>query len=76
MQDIGAIRRALKDASPFDIFLISFVALPFVLTAWITVFKDLGHGERMLQRFVYGVVGFYAAWTVVMVILTRKEKRL
>jgi hypothetical protein len=76
MQDISSIRKALKEASLYDILLISFVALPFVLSAWLSVFKDLGYQSRALRGVLWAVVGIYLVGTFTMVIGTRKEKRL
>jgi hypothetical protein len=76
MQDFSSIRKALKEASLHDILLISFVALPFVLSAWLSVFKDLGYRSGALRGIVYAVIGIYLVGTATMVIGTRKEKRL
>lgn len=35
------ILKTLKNASPFDIFLISFIALPFVFDAWLKILEKI-----------------------------------
>jgi len=42
--DPKSIITTLKEASPLDLFLISFIALPFVFDAWIDVLEKLDFG--------------------------------
>lgn len=42
--DAKTILNTLKEASPFDLFLVSFIALPFVFEAWIEVLDTLKFG--------------------------------
>jgi hypothetical protein len=48
--DPRSILTALKEASPFDLFLVSFLLLPFVFQAWIEVLEalDVAGGWRWL----------------------------
>lgn len=39
--DLKGILHTIKEASPFDIFLISFIALPFVFEAWLRILEKL-----------------------------------
>ena len=43
--DPRTILKTLKEASPFDIFLISFLLLPFVVDSWLDVIEKLGFGD-------------------------------
>jgi hypothetical protein len=57
-----SILRAIKRASSFDIFLISFVALPFVFNAWLGIAEKLAFSEKtkvwlMLPVLLLYVVG-------------------
>mgnify|MGYP000344223061 CR=1 FL=1 len=42
--DPNTILKTLKKASPFDLFLVSFIALPFVFESWIEVLEKLEFG--------------------------------
>jgi hypothetical protein len=53
--------------------LISFIALPFVLSAWLAVFKDLGYGAREQKFFVLAIVGIYLVAIAAMVVRTHRR---
>ena len=42
--DPKTILKTLKEASPFDLFLVSFLLLPFVFDAWVGVLEKLEFG--------------------------------
>ena len=64
--DPKTILRTIKEASPFDLFLISFVLLPFVFDAWVDVLEKLKFG--LCAK--YWSLGFVLAGYIVGVILT------
>jgi len=51
--DPRTVLHTLKEASPFDLFLISFLLLPFIADAWLGVIDDLG----LKQDFQYHGLG-------------------
>ena len=60
--DPKTILDTLKKASPLDLFLVSFIALPFVFEAWIDVLDKLQAGQQaktvsLLLVFIAYVVG-------------------
>jgi hypothetical protein len=73
MKDFGSILKLLKEASPVDVFIISFVALPFVLNAWLTILKELGCQAKLLVILL--VIVAYFVGIVGMVVGTTKEKK-
>lgn len=76
MKDFSAIVKLIKEASPFDIFLVSFVSLPFVLSAWLTIWKELGYQACQMRCFLFIVIFFYTVGIVVMSVgMIRKKKR-
>lgn len=56
--DPKTILDVLKQASPFDIFLISFFGLPFIAEAWLAVFADLMEAQ---QPYLWGSLGLIIA---------------
>ena len=56
--DPKTILKTLKEASPFDLFLISFIALPFVFKGWMEV----------LDKLEFGLCGKY--WSLVIILLS------
>jgi len=74
--DPKTILRTIKEASPFDLFLISFLLLPFVFDAWVDVLEKLKFG--LCAK--YWSLGFVLAGYIVGVILmlvgnSRKKSR-
>ena len=49
------VLNALKEASPLDLFLLSFIALPFVFDAWLTVLEKLEF-ELCAQLWILGII--------------------
>ena len=62
--DPKTILKTLKEASPFDLFLISFLLLPFVFDAWVSVLERLEFGLSakfwslgiVLTGYIFGVI--------------------
>jgi len=75
MKDFSSILKLLKEASPFDVFLISFIALPFVLSAWLTIFEELGCQAKQLLIPLVAVIAVYFAGICGMVVGTTREKK-
>lgn len=53
--DPKTILKTLKETSPFDLFLISFLLLPFVCDAWLSVIDKLGL-EQCARYYGLGIV--------------------
>jgi len=75
MKESSSILKLLKEASPFDIFLISFIALPFVLSAWLTILEELGYQAKQLLIPLVAVIVTYFVSIGVMVVGTTREKK-
>lgn len=69
------ILKTLKEASPFDIFLISFIALPFVFEAWLRILKALEVGLNAKYLSLGLILLAYVAGIISMLIGANKEKR-
>ena len=69
--DPKTILRTLKEASPFDLFLVSFLLLPFVFGAWMVVLDKLEAGLTVkywalgiiLVAYIVGVVSMLVGST-------------
>ncbi|WP_305910345.1 hypothetical protein Q9L42_000015 (plasmid) [Methylomarinum sp. Ch1-1] len=73
--DPKTILKTLKEASPFDLFLISFIALPFVFEAWLRILEKLELGLcAMYWSFVIVLLG-YIVGVVAMLVGSNREKR-
>lgn len=73
--DAKTILKILKEASPFDIFLISFIALPFVFEAWLRILEQLELGLTARIWSLGFVLVAYTAGIVAMLVGTNREKR-
>jgi len=73
--DPKTILNTLKDASPFDLFLVSFIALPFVFDAWMGVLDKLEFG-LCGKYWSFGVILLaYIIGVVSMLIGTNRQKK-
>src|SRR5947209_9221979 len=76
MKEIDPLLKFLKEASIFDIFLISFLLLPFVFASWVTIFKELGYSPSSILIFLIGIGLLYILFVILMLIgMNRKKKR-
>ena len=66
---------ALKEASPFDLFLISFLLLPFVFDAWLGVTEKLQWGETAKVGALGVVLVFYVVGVVAMLQGSSRARR-
>jgi len=66
IKEISSILDLVKQSSVFDLFLISFLALPFVLQAWINILKDLGNSPSQMLVGVIVVIIAYILGIVIM----------
>jgi hypothetical protein len=74
--DTKTIITSLKEASPFDIFLVSFLILPFVLDAWVSLLSELGvEGSSRDWSLVAVVVAYVLGVAAVFVGNSRVKKR-
>jgi hypothetical protein len=64
--DPRTILKTLKEASPFDLFLISFLLLPFVFDAWLGVADRLQWGGSARNWTLALVLAFYVVGVVAM----------
>lgn len=70
------ILKAVKEASPFDLFLISFLLLPFVFNAWLGVLEKLDVTTEAKICSLAAVVIFYVIALLAMLAgSTRARKR-
>ena len=73
--DAKTILKILKEASPFDIFIISFIALPFVFEAWLRILDKLELGLTARYWSLGIVLVAYIAGIVTMLMGSTREKR-
>lgn len=67
MEKISDILNTIKRATAFDLFLISFFALPFVFSAWLDICTKLNWGKAektwslvvLLALYIFGVILMY-----------------
>ena len=57
--DPNSILKSLKEASPFDIFLISFLLLPVVVDAWINIMMYMTFEQRKIDFGIAAVILAY-----------------
>ena len=73
--DARTILKVLKEASPFDIFLISFIALPFVFEAWLRILEKLEFGLCAKYWSLGIVLVAYIIGIVSMLVGANKQKQ-
>ena len=73
--DPKTILKTLKEASPFDIFLISFIALPFVFDAWLRILEKLEFGLCAKYWSLAIVLIAYVVGIVAMLVGSNRGKR-
>lgn len=72
--DSKTILKTLKEASPFDLFLVSFIALPFVFEAWIEVLEKLELGLCAKYWSLAIVLVAYIIGVVSMIVGSNRQK--
>lgn len=73
--DTKTILNILKQASPFDIFLISFIALPFVFQAWLEVLEKLNTSDTLKAWSLLVILLAYILGIFMMIIGVNKNKK-
>ncbi|MCW9059924.1 MAG: hypothetical protein OQL11_13735 [Gammaproteobacteria bacterium] len=73
--DPKTILKTLKEASPLDLFLISFLALPFVFEAWLRILEKLEFGLCAQYWSLSIVLIAYILGVVAMLIGSNNEKK-
>ena len=72
----AVILKAVKEASPFDLFLISFLLLPFVFNAWLGILDKLQATQSQKVWSLVAVLVLYIVGLVTMLVgSTRTRKR-
>ena len=69
------ILKALKEASPFDLFLVSFLLLPFIFNAWLVVLDKLQATASQKIWFLAGVLVFYIVGVLAMLVGSTRLRR-
>lgn len=70
--DTKSIINLIREASPLDLFLISFFLLPFVFDAWLGILQDLGL-ESNIQLVALGIV--LAGYLIGVIAMARNTSR-
>ena len=73
--DPKTILKTLKEASPFDLFLVSFIALPFVFEAWLRILEKLELGLCSMYWSLSVVLLAYIVGVVCTLVGSNREKR-
>ena len=73
--DPKTILNTLKEASPFDLFIISFIALPFVFEAWLRILEKLELGLCAKYWSLGIILVAYSVGVVCMLVGSNREKR-
>ena len=72
--DPKTILKTLKEASPFDLFLISFLLLPFVFEAWVGVLEKLEFGICAKYWSLGIVLAGYIVGVISMLVGSNRQK--
>jgi glucan phosphoethanolaminetransferase (alkaline phosphatase superfamily) len=75
MKELDPILKFLKEASIFDIFLISFLLLPFVFASWVTIFEKLGYSPSSIVKLLIVISLVYILFIILMLIGMNKKKK-
>ena len=73
--DPRSILKTLKEASPFDLFLVSFLVLPFVFDAWLGVTEKLQWSVSAKLSTLGIVLAFYIVGVVAMLQGSTRARR-
>lgn len=72
--DPKTILKTLKEVSPFDLFLISFLLLPFVFDAWLGVLEELEFGIDAKYWSLGIVLAGYIIGIIAMLVGSNRQK--
>lgn len=75
MEKFDSILRLLKRASIFQIFVLSFVLLPYVFQAWLKIFQDLGYEVRTIEKSLGAVCLLYVLFLALMLFDANRKRR-
>jgi hypothetical protein len=75
MGDLSELLKSVKRASLFDVFVISFALLPFVLKAWVEVLSSLEVDECSKLWAIAGVVLLYIIGVIAMLVSNSRDKK-
>ena len=75
MKEASDILSAMKKATIFDIFLISFFALPFIFNTWVDVFTKVGLPQKGINRSLVALFIMYIIFLFIMYVGGRSEKQ-
>ncbi len=73
--NVSEIMSTIKKATAFDIFLISFFALPFIFDGWINVLEKIGANQRQTFWTLVGLSIFYVVVVAVLGFDNYNKKR-
>jgi hypothetical protein len=73
--NVSEIMSTIKKATAFDIFLISFFALPFVFSAWIEVFTKVGWKAVQIYWSLVILFALYVLAVIVLIVDNNNKKR-
>lgn len=76
MGNLSELLRSVKKASLFDIFIVSFALLPFILKVWAEVLSSLELEQCTKLWVIAGVVLLYVAGVIALLIANSREKKL
>lgn len=75
MGDLSELLKSVKKASLFDVFVVSFALLPFVLKAWVEVLSSIKVDESSKLWVIAGVVLLYFIGIVAMLVANSRDKK-
>jgi hypothetical protein len=76
MNEFSIILKALKQVSFFDLFLITFLPLPFIFEAWLKIFSELEFSLASKRWSLIALSGFYfIGVTLTLIGSSRAKKR-
>ncbi len=73
--DPRTILNTLKEASPFDLFLISFLLLPFIFKAWLGLLNNLDFSISAQYWSLGLILLFYLAGVIAMLLSSQREQQ-
>jgi hypothetical protein len=75
VKEYSAILKALKEVSIFDVFLVSFLLLPFIFEAWLTVLEKLKATDTTKLCSLAAVLIFYVIGVIAMLVGNSRSKK-
>lgn len=73
--NVSEIMNTIKKATAFDIFLISFFALPFIFDAWVVVLQKINATPEQVFWTLVGLFGAYVVTVIILVVDNHSKKR-